>query len=107
MNTKEAIRNNLVRLMKEKGVKNVELARAVGVSKSAVTNWINGTNSIDMDIVPKICRFFEVSVDEFLDVGSSFVLSPTERKLIDNYRNMSPKFQYLIVDMAQTYAEDE
>lgn len=79
MDTKEAIRQNLLRLMGESGTKNVELARAVGVSKAAVTNWLNGNNSIDVNLVPKICEFFGVSIDEFLDVGTKKALSPEER----------------------------
>ena len=107
MGTKEAIRDNLAKLMEEHGTKNVELARAVSVSKSAVTNWLNGSNSIDMDLVPKICDFFGVTVDEFLSVGKSRnSLTIAEQELIDCYRSMTPRFRTELLSLARTMADN-
>ena len=106
MGTKDAIRENLARLMKESGTKNVELARAVNVSKAAVTNWLNGSNSIDMDLVPRICAFFGVTVDEFLSVGkSASSLSAEEQRLIDCYRRMKPRFRRDLMTLAESMAD--
>lgn len=105
MNTKEAIRVNLEKLMQQSNTRNVDLARAVGVSKSAVTNWLNGSNSIDMDLVPDICKFFGVTVDEFLNVGTSQPISSEERELIDYYRAMPERCRKLLMEIAAVFSE--
>ena len=86
MSVKEEIRINLKELMAANGVKNVDLARAIGVSKVAVTNWLNGNNSIDIEHVPVICDFFGVSIDDFLSHSSARSLDANERRLVNMYR---------------------
>lgn len=106
MGTKEAIQQNLCLLMDANKTKNVELARALGVSKAAVTNWRNGRNSIDMDYVPAICRFFNVSVDEFLNVGTRKALSPEEHELIDKLRSVSSDGKQRIIEYVKLIAKE-
>ena len=86
MSVKSEIRANLNELMVANGVKNVELARAIGVSKVAVTNWLSGKNSIDIEKVPAICDFFGVSIDAFLSHPNPNTLDESEVRLIKLYR---------------------
>lgn len=102
MSTKDEIRANLSRLLGESGIKNAELARRVGVSKAAVSNWLSGENSIDIDLVPAICDVFGVTIDEFLGHGrpAHELLSPDERELIDIYRNMDSRARHDLMQIA-------
>lgn len=50
-------------LRKTKGVTQDELAKSVGVSAQAVSKWENG-GVPDIELLPSIADFFEVSVDE-------------------------------------------
>ena len=86
LSVKDDIRTNLKELMVAKGVRNVDLARALGVSKVAVTNWLNGANSIDIEKVPLICDFFGVSVDAFLSHSNRVTLSSEETQLVSLFR---------------------
>ena len=83
------------------GTKNVELARAIGVSKVAVTNWLNGSNSIDIEKVPVICDFFGVSVDAFLSHSSKVALDENEKRLVRLYRMADAKGQNAIMNAAR------
>lgn len=76
MGTKSDIQYAINILMEESGHKGSELADALGVSRSAVSNWMNGKNSIDIELVPRICDFFGITVDEFF--GRSEVSHLTE-----------------------------
>ncbi len=58
----ENIGQNIAKLRKEKGFKQEELARYVGVSAQAVSKWENG-GVPDTELLPKIADFFGVSTD--------------------------------------------
>lgn len=57
------IGKQIAALRKERGIKQEELAGAVGVSAQAVSKWENG-GVPDTELIPKIADFFEVSCDK-------------------------------------------
>lgn len=57
------IGKNIAQLRKQKGVKQDELAKFVGVTAQAVSKWENG-GVPDTELLPKIAEFFNVSIDE-------------------------------------------
>ena len=64
-----------------------EFAQQIGVSNSRVSNWEQGINRPDADILADICRVLEVSPSELLDVKlSTDELTDHERKVIRAYR---------------------
>ena len=101
MSVKDEIRTNLHELMTATGTKNVELARAVGVSKVAVTNWLSGNNSIDIEKVPLICDFFGISVDSFLSHSNIATLDDDEKRLLSLYRMNSEAGKKAIMSAAR------
>ncbi len=58
----EVIGKQIAALRKEKGIKQEELAKAVGVSVQAVSKWENG-GVPDIELIPKIADYFGVSID--------------------------------------------
>ena len=50
------------------GINQPELARAVGVSKNAVSNWEAGRARPDLMTVKKLCEVFSISADDFLGI---------------------------------------
>lgn len=92
--TKEGIRRNLVELLATKDKRNSDLAKACGVGRSAVSNWISGESSIDIERIPAICDFLDVSIDEFFGKSKKYGqqaldISSDESELIDIYRNLN------------------
>ncbi len=64
-----------------------ELAALIGVSNSRVSNWEQGINRPDADILADICRALNVSPSELLNVHlSDDELSSQERKVLRAYR---------------------
>ena len=64
-----------------------ELAKRIGVSNSRVSNWEQGINRPDVDILADICTVLNISPSELLDVHlSPDDLSDQERKVIMQYR---------------------
>ena len=64
-----------------------ELAQLVGVSNSRISNWEQGINRPDADILVSLCKALAVSPSELLDVHlSEDELSSQERAVIQAYR---------------------
>ncbi len=73
-----------------------ELAALLGVSNSRVSNWEQGINRPDADILADICRALNVSPSELLNVHlSDDELSSQERKVLRAYRK-KPELQQAV-----------
>ena len=59
---------NLKNLRKEKNVSQERLADYLNVSFQAVSKWENGNACPDISLLPKIARFYGITVDELLQV---------------------------------------
>lgn len=71
-----------------RGLSQKELADLIGVSNSRVSNWEQGINRPNADIISDLCRALDVSPSELLDIQiSTDSLNEQERKLISAYRN--------------------
>lgn len=71
----------------DRGLSQKELAEIIGASNSRISNWEQGINRPDADIIADICRALNVSPSELLDVKlPSNELSDQERKVINAYR---------------------
>jgi tellurite methyltransferase len=65
--TKDDIRKNLSFHILRNNMKQKDFAALVGVSDQAVSNWLNGKNSIDIELVPHICKVLEISIDDLFE----------------------------------------
>lgn len=64
-----------------------EFSEKIGVSNSRVSNWENGLNRPDCDLIRRICQVLQVSPSELLDIHlDTDELTEHEKKLIKNYR---------------------
>lgn len=62
-------------LRKAHGLNQVELARALGVTKQSISNWENDNILPSIEMLMKISRYFSVSAD--------YLLGLDERRCID------------------------
>ena len=76
---------------KELGISQSELAKALGVSVSAVSNYESGQNAMREDVLLRLFRVLDVEPNylyqDFLH-GERFVCSVEERKLVEKYRSL-------------------
>ena len=71
----------------DRGYSQKELAELIGVSNSRISNWEQGVNRPDADILVDLCKTLNVSPSELLDVHlKDDELSDMERKVINAYR---------------------
>ena len=119
----ETIGKQIASLRKEKGVRQEELAKYVGVSAQAVSKWENG-GVPDVELLPKIADFFSVSIDRLFDrnISDSNLQSALMKKIIetpddqkikvafdlcwDIERALYPYYKYIDKDGIEDYAEE-
>lgn len=71
----------------DRGLSQKELAEKIGISNGRLSNWEQGINRPNADIIAVICKALDVSASELLDVRLSVDdLNSQERKVILAYR---------------------
>jgi transcriptional regulator with XRE-family HTH domain len=71
-----------------RGLNQKQLAQMIGVSNSRISNWEQGLNRPDADILASICRALEVSPSQLLDVDlAPNELSEQEQMVLQAYRS--------------------
>ena len=84
---KYEIGNRIRKYRKESGLTQEQLAERINVTKSRVSNWEQGINRPDADILGAICRALNVSPSDLLDVHlTDDELNAHEKKVIKAYR---------------------
>ena len=89
----DVIRNN----RKKMNYTQLQVAKMVGVSKNHVTNWEAGRARPDLNIIPALCNALSISLPVFFGVpDTQDALSLEERRLLDNYKHLSPRDRLLV-----------
>ena len=81
-----------IRFWREKaGLEQKALAKSVGVTANAVSNWENGRGRPDLNLVPDLCAALGISLYDLFGLqGPSDTLTAKEQQLIGRIRQLSP-----------------
>ena len=99
-NIRQTITRNLNELMEKNRIRAIDLAEAVGVSKSAVSHWLAGDNSPNIEVLAKICQVYGVKMSEMLNDRTE--LSPAEKQHIKKYRTLDKYGKKAVDDLLET-----
>ncbi len=66
MDYQNKFKDNLKEFRKDKNIGQVELAKAIGVSKGIISLWENGLREPNMYSLIKLAKYFDVSIDELV-----------------------------------------
>lgn len=80
--TRFAIR--LTSLLKEKNITQEQLAKAIGVSRQTVSYYVNGKQLPMTDIMVKIAKYFDTSVESFIEEKPIDIELPYQTKILVN-----------------------
>ena len=80
-----------IRHFREKrGIEQKELAKAIGITPNAISNWENGRSRPDINLIPAICNYLEVSLYDIYAMDDPFIMyTAGEQMLMDKYRRLS------------------
>lgn len=96
MDLKYEIGSRIRKYREERKLSQKQFAELMGISNSRVSNWEQGINRPDADILADICRVLDVSPSALLDVHlSDEELSDQERKVLRAYRQ-KPELQQAV-----------
>ena len=88
------------------GISQRELADTLGVSNTRVSNWEQGINRPDADMIGGICRALNVSPSHLLDVRlTDDDLTDRERAVVQAYRQR-PEMQHAVDVLLGLTSED-
>ena len=81
-----------IRFYRERaGMEQKALAKRIGVTGNAVSNWENGRGRPDINLLPDICAALQISFYELFDVEEPAVrTSRQENRFLEQYRKYPP-----------------
>ena len=80
------IGKRISKFRKQNNMSQKELAHKIGVSNSRVSNWEQGLNRPDVDLLSNICNALNVSPSELLDIHlDNNELTADDKRLIQAY----------------------
>lgn len=85
---KEAVSQNLLFYRKRNRMTQRELAEKLGVKHNSISSWENGINSIDIEILSKICDIFHISINDMFskEQAEKEYYTEHEQNLVRQYR---------------------
>ena len=78
------ISNVIRRMRRERDITQENLAEAVGVTYQSVSRWENGQAYPDMELIPKIAKYFEISTDVLFGMDDE----STSKKIDKHYQKI-------------------
>ena len=104
---RKTIGENIKKACALKGIRQVDIAEHMGVSQGSVSNWIKGTNSIDIENLAELCHFIGVSLDQIFGIApieQEALLSASEKELVSLFRSLNSVGQSLSLNTIRTFA---
>lgn len=110
MSIKEEIAKNILFYRKKYGYTQSQLGELLGVRNTSVSNWETGDNSIDIETLLKLCKIFNVELnDMYGQYGKKDDLTEKEKKIIEAYRTkkeMQPAIDKLLLSESTNLSDD-
>lgn len=81
---------------KSRKMTQLELAKKLGITNSAVSNWESGNNGIDVEMIPEICKALEISPNDLLNTPESNQLPSDALEIAKVYSTLTPPGKELV-----------
>ena len=93
-----------IRFYRERaGMEQKMLAKLIGVTGNAVSNWENGRGRPDINLLPDICRALNVTMYDLFDMKDPGIrYTAGEQLFLDQYRQLSPGHRMAVDQMVDT-----
>ena len=98
---------NIIRQQRQdKKISQQELATVLGVGRTAITNWENGTARPDFDTIVLLCKTLDIPISVLFGVPDESTLSPEEKEHIVLFRQLDPYHQRSITTLMHSLIEN-
>jgi len=79
-----------------------EIARALGVDKSAISRWMNGQRTPTVQNLIELARLLEIEITELWDGEQVLPATPEQRLMVELMGKMTTEQQETFLAMAKT-----
>lgn len=83
----ELISKNIRKYRIAAGMTQIQLAKKLGITSASISNWEKGQNSIDVEMLFKLCEVLNVSIDAMGNVNRD-ELSQEDITLLNRYHQL-------------------
>ncbi|MGN0349850.1 MAG: helix-turn-helix domain-containing protein [Roseburia sp.] len=99
---------NILRLRRNQGLTQEQLARLLNVSVGAVSKWENGNNRPDIELLPIIADVLQVSIDALIGYEKAYKNLEIKLKQIENllFHEEYVKAEGIALDCLRRYPND-
>lgn len=97
----------LQKYRRQNGATQTVLAEMLGTTRNTITNWESGRSKPDLDTTIQLCAMFGIPVHELLGLPGGDIQSGAERRLLSNFRRLSPVGQNVVEKLASTMLHEE
>lgn len=102
------VRKKIKLLYENKGYNNTTFARAIGLSKTSVSNWFNEINSMpSVRTLENICYLFGITMSELFYDGDLDKLDGQEMTVLYLFNKLSPEQKPAFIEILRTYVGDK
>lgn len=102
MELKEIVANNLVKLRKNAGFTQIELAEKLNYSDKAVSKWERAESLPDVETLKRIADLYHVSVDSLLREKENIIKQITKSKLVGGQKFLISFLSVILVWIVAT-----
>ncbi|MCJ0438700.1 helix-turn-helix transcriptional regulator, partial [Clostridioides difficile] len=91
------------RLRKERNLTQEQLAKFIGVSTPAVSKWESGNSYPDIELLPLLADFFNVSIDKLLN----YKIDLSKEEVMKIYKELESGFARIEIDLSTEEPKEE
>jgi transcriptional regulator with XRE-family HTH domain len=92
-------------ILKQKGMRYIDIAQALGVTESAVGHYLTGRREPTLEVIRKIAGMCGMSLSELVGEDPRFVVDEKEKQLIDLIRQLSEPEKQAALKIIKALAE--
>lgn len=92
---------------KEAGISQKTISNMLNVSRNTVVNWEAGRYRPDTDLFPELCDILGISLNDLFGIHPEERVTPHEKTLLDQYRQLSPGGQRIIFRIIHDMLDEE
>ena len=84
-----------------------ELARRIGITGNAISNWETGRTRPDVNLLPAICDALHITLYELFGLDEPFDITAGEQIMLDKYRALSQGHRFSVKKMIDSLTDVE
>ena len=99
----EDLASNIRRYIDDSAYTPIEVARALGVDKSAVSRWMSGGRTPTVQNLIDLAKLLEIEVADLWNGPEAIPATREQRAVMDRMSRMTPEEQQVFLTLAETY----